>query len=501
MPRTPQIKKRADYVASCRVATPRGLADALVAALGDEPDAAWLEPSVGEGVFLEALAGAGVPADRITAVDLRDEPAPADRRATVHRGTEFLAWAAGTADRFDRVVANPPYLAARYLTGSLREAACRAVGLDGESVGAAANLWYGFLCTCVRLLRPGGHLAFVLPAAWEYANYAADARDRLPRLFDGIAILRSRRPMFRGVQDGCVLLLCRGYRPAADGRGAVVRADVEDRAEAILRLRRPASAACPTRPDEAGPPPGESRRLGDLLDVRIGAVTGDSRFFLMTDADRRARGIPTDACRPVLSKARHLGAAVIDRVFWEELRDRGERVWLFDPPPAQMNRDAVRDYLNLPPEEGGCRRARGKVSGRERWYRVALPAKPDGVICGHASGGVRLCLTRCRRLTVTNTLYAVKFRRPGISADDRAAVALGTMTTAFAAAAGAAARRYAAGLRKLEPGDITLLHVPVRSENEGAAAVLKRADRFLRTGRPRDAARTADTFFDSDGSG
>ena len=37
---------------------------------------------------------------------------------------------------------------------------------------ANANYWVPFLVAGMRLLKPGGSLAYILPAAWEYANYA-----------------------------------------------------------------------------------------------------------------------------------------------------------------------------------------------------------------------------------------------------------------------------------------------------------------------------------------
>src|SRR5438034_1268556 len=95
---------------SCKVYTPRPLAEALVNALGDEPDAQWLEPCVGEGVFISALADIGVQAERITAIDLESAPGPQDTRANTHRGIDFLQWAATTQRRFDRIVANPPFV-------------------------------------------------------------------------------------------------------------------------------------------------------------------------------------------------------------------------------------------------------------------------------------------------------------------------------------------------------------------------------------------------------
>ena len=47
-------------LSSCKVYTSEEFAQAMVKALADAPDASWLEPSHGRGVFVEAVARQGV---------------------------------------------------------------------------------------------------------------------------------------------------------------------------------------------------------------------------------------------------------------------------------------------------------------------------------------------------------------------------------------------------------------------------------------------------------
>src|SRR5688500_16712499 len=126
---------------SCKVYTPRPLADALVNALGDEPDAQWLEPCVGEGVFISVLGDMGVQAGRITAIDLEPTPGPADSAAKTFRGIDFLHWASTTEERFDRIVANPPFVRLSKLGPELRESALRIVSPNGQQVVLTSNYW------------------------------------------------------------------------------------------------------------------------------------------------------------------------------------------------------------------------------------------------------------------------------------------------------------------------------------------------------------------------
>lgn len=155
---------------ACKVYTPAVLADAMVHALGDDPCALWLEPSHGTGVFINAIARLGTPKERIVALDLDRTSSPADGLATTLRGVDFLRWANQTELRFDRIVGNPPFIAINRLPQTLQNSAVSVPDFNGRLIGRGANVWYAFVLASLRLLKPGGHLAFVLPSAAEFAN-------------------------------------------------------------------------------------------------------------------------------------------------------------------------------------------------------------------------------------------------------------------------------------------------------------------------------------------
>src|SRR4051812_10124613 len=95
----------------------------MVKALADGPTVEWLEPCVGEGVFISALAALGVEPDRITGLDLNSEPGGQDGLSKTSRGIDFLAWAMSTTQRFDRIVGNPPFVGLSKLDSELQKAA------------------------------------------------------------------------------------------------------------------------------------------------------------------------------------------------------------------------------------------------------------------------------------------------------------------------------------------------------------------------------------------
>ena len=315
---------------SCNVYTPAVLAQAMVRALGDVPDARWLEPCVGKGAFLNALARHRVDASRIVGLDLCRSPEPADVHAVVRRGIDFLRWATSTTERFDRVVANPPYVALSKVPRPIQNAALSVRTPDGTPITLGGNCWNAFLCASLGLLNEGGSIAFVLPAAFDYANYARSLRTTLPTLFARLEVHRCRTPIFDSVEEGSIVLLAHGFR---EPRKAAFRREYETLDDLVRGLGRPSQPSRQSPRSDDLTANGKGVRLGDVMTIGLGAVTGDASYFLMTDEERRRHALPKSAVVPVLSKSKHIRSASISPERWTELLSAGERVWLFRPRP------------------------------------------------------------------------------------------------------------------------------------------------------------------------
>jgi hypothetical protein len=122
-----------DQVAHQFYPTPAGLAERLVGMADIGPQHAVLEPSAGQGGLLAFL-----PLGRTTCVEvaaLNAKVLEAKGASVVH--ADFLAWSATTAQRFDRVVMNPPFS-------------------DGRAMAHAE--------AAASLVRPGGILVAILPS-------------------------------------------------------------------------------------------------------------------------------------------------------------------------------------------------------------------------------------------------------------------------------------------------------------------------------------------------
>lgn len=492
---TGEVSGKPSGLTRCRVYTPRKLADAMVSALRpDSSDALWLEPSFGHGVFLESIHAAGVAASQIVAVDLDRRRSAADQLAEVWRGVDFLEWSAGTAQRFHRIIGNPPFVAIRSLPNKLRRMAASIEDLSGHTIGQRANTWYAFLLASIRLLADGGHLAFVLPASCEYANYSLPLRSQITSLFDRVDLVRSREPLFDGVQEGSNILLC---RTRGGNSRQFRRHEVANLAEAMVRIRdlqHTVARKCP--PPRACEEPFVS--LGTALSIRLGAVTGDSQYFLLTEDQRQEVGLPLAAVTPVVTKSWHISRPHITAREWRALCRQDARVWLFNPPPSVLGHPAVQRYLAKRRDRGGCQRQRYKIRNRDPWYTTPLPPAPDAFISGMSGIGPWLCLNRMRGLNATNTLYVATFRER-LSLPEKYAWGLSCMTTATMRQIRRAVRIYADGLNKIEPGQLSEIVVPVPPPLPNAQQLYEAAFRCLLNGNVPEAKRIADSAILGDG--
>lgn len=485
---------------SCTVFTPEPLANAMVHAIGNQPDDLWLEPCVGQGALTSALKKMGVPKNRIIAVDLAESRSPNDSNAKTLRGTEFLAWSLKSRHRFNKVVANPPYINLDQSDPMIRKSARQIKGVDGEFIRDGSNCWAAFLSACLNLLKPGGSLCFLLPAAWDYANYATSIRNLLPNQFESFEIHRSRDPLFDSVRDGCVVIVGRGYK---EKHSETSRYEYESSVDFVNGLSGKSIA---TRNAHKIIPISENLNAGDdektctlaeIMDIRLGGVTGDSKYFLLTEQRRIELGLPTECLRPVLSKSRHLVSSEITRKEWDRFRDQMERIWLFDPPPRMLKHPAVHSYLTRPSKLGGCNKERTKIKERNLWYRIVLPQQVDGFISGMGKLGPWIAFRQMPHLTATSTLYTIQFKER-LTRDQKAAWALSLLALRGKKSIKNAARIYPEGLEKFEPSDLLNLKVTrIPKCVKGAQRTYKKAIDLLNKGHLQECEKLVEEWFNA----
>ncbi len=106
-----------------------------------------LEPSAGDGAFFNELQ-----ARQADCVGIEVDPRVAPDGALV---SDFFAYP--LSEQFDSIVGNPPYVRFQDVTVNTKKR------LKSELFDARSNLFLFFIEKCIRHLKPGGELVFIVP--------------------------------------------------------------------------------------------------------------------------------------------------------------------------------------------------------------------------------------------------------------------------------------------------------------------------------------------------
>lgn len=172
-----------------------------------------LDPSCGDGRFIANHArSVGVERDPDAAA-LAQQRAPS---AALHTD-DFFAWARQTSQRFDCAAGNPPFIRYQTFKGAERRNALALCNELGVSFSALTASWAPFLVVTASLLRPGGRMAFVVPASIGHAPYAAPLVEYLVARFKEVRIVPIRQKLFPRLSEDCWLLFADGFGGSTRG--------------------------------------------------------------------------------------------------------------------------------------------------------------------------------------------------------------------------------------------------------------------------------------------
>ncbi len=295
--------------------TPDDVVQSLVGWAVARPSDRMIDPSCGDGRFLVAHENSvGVEGDP-KAAEIVHARAPG---SLIHQG-DFFSWAANTTERFDCAAGNPPFIRYQRFTGAVRQASQRLCARHGANFTSLSSSWAPFLVATAALLKPGGRMAFVVPAEIGHAPYALPLLKYLVKHFAEVTILAVEEKLFPDLSEDCWLLHCSGFGSSARSIGfnAVRRFEPSKRPpapERVISLDEWEQWGFRLRPfllprramdlyrSIANSP--QARRLSSFAQVSIGYVTGANEFFHMRPALPSSSESPLDS----LSQRCEMGA-------------------------------------------------------------------------------------------------------------------------------------------------------------------------------------------------
>lgn len=473
-----------------------------------------LEPSCGDGAFLEAAAcrlrELECPSDRLserlTGVELfADEAEKARVRLKTRFGvngkkvvhsSDFFSWRMQHPDRaFDAVVGNPPFIRYQTFPEPHRTHAMRLMTEVGLKPNRLTNIWVPFVVGATELLRPGGRLALVIPAELLQVTYAAQLRSYLTDRFERIDVIACNELFFEKAQQEVVLVLADQAlrKPSATNPCRVsltetqtVSGLLEDTPASVLGAAEPKAIRHDSekwlkyfltnreiefmREVKESP---LSTTLGTHASIDVGVVTGKNEFFVLNAEQVRELGLG-DHTLPLVSRSSQLKGARIDQSEWETLAAGGDRMHLLHLKAANGSRHpkAVAKYIEQG-EKSGIDKG-FKCSVRTPWYAVPSVWIPDGFAFRQIYDFPRIVRNEANA-TSTDTIH--RLRSLAGSAD---AVIAAIFTHLVGASAEIEGRSYGGGVLELEPTEAEKLLMP---KTLGQGLPLDECDRLIRLGK------------------
>jgi len=468
--------------------TPQPIADFICKWAITEPAVRVLEPSCGDGNFVEAviqrLLEIGVPENelfgRVKGVELLAEEAQKSKARAANYGlnsttitnADFFSFLAGNpAERFDVVVGNPPFIRYQNFPEEHRSLAIQLMQEMGLNPNKLTNIWVPFLVLSAGRLNSSGKLGMVIPAELFQVKYAAETRVFLSRFFERVTIVTFKKLVFKDIQQEVVLLLCEKQVMGANGIRVVEITSLEE----LENLDIAAVQNCDVKVlehdtekwtkyflDEAeiqllrrvrNDP--RIRLAGELMITNVGLVTGINEFFMITQQTAEKWGILPYTKRVVSRSAHFRGIKFTEQDFLDNAVAEIES-FLFLPPDEDFDLlpPACQAYIRYGESKDYHKGYKCRI--RKRWYITPSVYEPGGFALRQVGDYPKLIVNETDASS-TDTIHRVRFQ-PEFDAKKVALSFLNSLTFAFSEITG---RSYGGGVLTFEPTEIGEIPLPL----------------------------------------
>ena len=192
--------------------TCNSIADYITKWAIDRPEQCVLEPSFGDGIFIDSailrFAELGNFNPKIIGVEMQKEPYKLymERHASILGfQMDFMDYRSNT--KINAVIGNPPYVRLKKLKSNEREKVLHLINSYNVDMQTSSSLWLPFIIHSTELLQPNGKLGFVLPYEITHVRYAFALWKYLSRNYGKITVCRIYRDFFPNVDVETIIFL------------------------------------------------------------------------------------------------------------------------------------------------------------------------------------------------------------------------------------------------------------------------------------------------------
>ncbi|WP_188455456.1 class I SAM-dependent methyltransferase [Virgibacillus oceani] len=486
--------------------TPSDLAQFLVEWGFNKNVETVLEPSCGDGVFLESLKGLDKNFSCI-GVELFESEAEKAKQAVVNDerfkviNNDFYDEYEKhlTQAGFDLIVGNPPYIRYQYLTEEQREEQSIILQNNGMNSNKLINAWVSFVVASVQLLNNGGNIGLVIPAELLQVKYSEQLRLYLMEQLQKMTIVTFRELIFPDVEQEVILLM--GEKVSEFNGDHLIKIlefdsikDLVENFEEVdknvaykevdLSTTKWTRYFLNQKQNEAiDEVRGDNRffPFNTIADVDIGITTGNNKFFSVNKEIVKKYDLESVAI-PLIARSVNIPGTIFRKEDWLKNVEAGANTYLLDFNGVKEEEftEGQRNYI----KEG---EKRGEHTGykcriRKKWYCIPSIYTPDAFFLRRNHLYPKFVMNDIDAVS-TDTMHRIRF---SLLADRKKA------TLAFYNSIGLAfteleARSYGGGVLEILPGELEKVTIPnledIDIKEELVEELLAEIDKLTRTNK------------------
>lgn len=441
-------------------------------------DAEILEPSCGDGVFLECIANDNMLYRSVTAIEYETEEANKARNIGLANSNvinvDFHRFCLDTDEKFSLVVGNPPFIRYQYYDEGQQKLADEIFKKAGLKRTKLTNAWVTFVVGSSLLLRNNGKMGFVIPSDLLQVKYAQQLRKYLASQFNKINIISFKNLVFEEIQQEVVLLLCEKNGSDEHLIEHIEIKDAEDLCTLDPRRLRFPSKKIDFHSDKwtcyfldkeeleflekikACNMP----KISTYADVEVGITTGANDYFTVPQSIVNIYQLEEYA-RPMVGRSVQVSSLCFTDDDWKANVESGAKANLLviDADAKNNGKEGIKAYLANGEAEGVNKGY--KTSIRDDWYVIPSIKLSDALFLRRNNLYPKFVLNEAQAYT-TDTMHRV-FIHEGVNKRAFVASYYNSLSFAFAEILG---RNFGGGCLELMPSEVEDIYLPYCQENE-----------------------------------
>ena len=457
--------------------TPLQLANAMVSLVASQNITNVLEPSCGDGVFLDSLVSLNFLENisNVTAVEIEDDEAQKvshnyqDNRNVHVLNEDFFDFYQRVYGKqtYDLILGNPPYIRYQYLTEEQRDIQSSILTSHGMKSNKLINAWVAFLVACVQLLSENGRIAFVIPAEILQVAYAEDLRLFLSNQLSKITLLTFEQLIFPDIEQEILVFIGEKGKEEKGIRiielsslDDINKIDLQSNGfQKLMHVKEKWTKYFVTAEEmqiiQSIRHDNRFIRFSDLALINVGITTGNNAYFSV-DRNTENRFDLSSVTLPLIGRSSHAHGIYFAKNDWHQNIESGKRAMLISFPDIPYEDYPIqhREYIEI-----GVKNEENKgykCSIRDRWYIVPSVWIPDAFFLRRSNLYPKFVLNCCDAVS-TDTMHRIKFNE-GVNAENILLSYYNSISFAFTEICG---RSYGGGVLEILPGEVGNIMLPI----------------------------------------